>query len=214
MSGWSRKTAVVSSCELSSSLGFVLNFNSLFQLPPEPGPLEFGSAILAEGVDTADFVDHLAWGPTPATAGQLLFAGNVVFESEGIYLVTQGSDSAGEPLVAFDSTENILGLAWLPDGLGFVYSITEGEYFGEDRSANLFIYDIDSGKATRVTSLVGDFAGQVSVSSDGQQFVFERAAELTEFNAGLLDPDLWLVNRDGSGSRLFVEDAYAPAWSW
>ena len=73
--------------------------------------------------------------------------------------------------------------------------------------------DLDTDEVTKVTTLVGDFAGQVSVAGSGQTLVFERAAELDEFGAGLIEPDLWVVNLDGSGLRLLVEDAYAPAWS-
>ena len=51
--------------------------------------------------------------------------------------------------------------------------------------------------------------GQVAVSPDGQHFVFERAAEMDAKTSAIVDPDLWLVNRDGSGLQLFVENAYA-----
>ncbi|MDQ3459050.1 MAG: Tol biopolymer transporter periplasmic protein [Deinococcota bacterium] len=194
-----------------SRIGHLLNGISLWQLPAQPEPLEFGSSLLAEEVRPGGYVGFLAWGPTPATADQLLYSKS--FDESGVYLVREGSSDAGEALLSFESFEALFGLAWLPDGSGFVYSVTEGDYFGEDRSSDLFVYDFASGEATRVTSFVGDFTGQVSVSGDGQRFVFERAADLTEFGAGLLEPDLWLVNRDGSGLGLLVENAYAPAWS-
>jgi Tol biopolymer transport system component len=52
----------------------------------------------------------------------------------------------------------------------------------------------------------------VSVSPDGQSIAFERAAEVDTFGS-LTDPEVWIVGRDGSGLRLLVEDAMAPAWS-
>ncbi len=61
---------------------------------------------------------------------------------------------------------------------------------------------------------MGDFAGQLAVSGDGTRIVFERATDLDDVGGGPTDPDLWVVHRDGSGLRLLVEDAYAPAWSW
>ncbi|MFO8150891.1 MAG: hypothetical protein R6T93_11390 [Trueperaceae bacterium] len=64
-----------------------------------------------------------------------------------------------------------------------------------------------------LTTFDGEFAGQVSVSGDGNRFVFERAAELDEAGSGLAESDLWIVERDGTGLRLLIEDAYAPAWS-
>lgn len=196
-----------------SSIGYAFNFNSPMQLSPNPEPLEFGSPILAQGADLPDFILQLAWGPTEATASQLLFQGSETFDSVSIYLATEGSATLGEPLVSYPFTEFIYGLAWLPDGSSFVFSVTDGN-FGGDKSSNLFIYDLATEETTRVTTLSGDFAGQVSVSSDGERFVFERAAELDEFGSALLEPDLWIVNQDGSGLRLLVEDAYAPAWSW
>lgn len=197
-----------------SKLGFVYNGNSLYQLDPHPQPLEFGTRLLAEGASVPNVIANLAWGPTSETANQLLHTGFNFSAFTGIYLTREGSTAVGEPLVSYTSTEFIYGLAWLPDGSGFVYSVTEGDYFSDERSSNLFVYDFASGTATRVTSLTGDFAGQVSVSPDGETFVFERAADLNDTGSGLREPDLWLVSRDGSGLRLLVENAYAPAWSW
>ena len=192
-------------------IGHLLNFNSLWQLPRNPEPLTFGESLLAEDVSAGDFVALAAWGPTAATADQLLYAKS--FGETGVYLTVEGSSTPGAPLVEFDSFESVMGLAWLPDGSGFVYSVTEGDYFGEDRSANLYLYDLDTDEISKLTSFAGDFVGQVSVSGSGQSFVFELAAELDEFGAGLVDPDLWIVDRDGEGLRLLVTDAYAPAWS-
>ena len=74
-------------------------------------------------------------------------------------------------------------------------------------------YDLDTDVVTKVTTLVGEFVGQVSVSGDGRAYVFERAAEQDGFGGALVDPDLWIVDSGGSDMRLLVEDAYAPAWS-
>jgi hypothetical protein len=57
--------------------------------------------------------------------------------------------------------ETVHGLARLPDGSGFVYSVTEGAYFGDDRCSNLFLYEFARAVPQRVTSYVGDFVGQV-----------------------------------------------------
>src|SRR5690606_15094724 len=102
---------------------------SLWQLPRNPEPLTFGESLLAEGVSAGDFVALAARGPTAATADQLLYAKS--FGETGVYLTVEGSATLGAPLVTFDSFESVMGLAWLPDGSGFVYSVTEGDYFGE-----------------------------------------------------------------------------------
>ncbi len=151
-----------------------------------------------------DFAALLAWGPTPATANQLLYAGNVAFESEGVYRVTEGSATRGELLVSYESYEDIRGLAWLPDGSGFVYAVIEGYLMD---TANVFLYSFASRTATRLTSFKGELAGSLSVSPDGQQIVFERAA------AAETPSDLWVMRRDGSNLRLLVRDAASPAWS-
>ena len=196
-----------------SAISFIYNFNSFFDLPASPEPLSFGTELMADTTTFPSFVDLLARGPTAATADDILFAGTESFDVTGIYLVTDGRSDPGEPLVAYDSTESILGLAWLPDASGFLYSVTEGDFFGEDRSANIYLYEFESGTPTPVTSFVGDFAGVLSVSPDGSAVVFERAAEQVEFSDDLVDPDLWVATLDGS-LELLVEDARAPAWSW
>ena len=195
-----------------SSLGYS-NTSSLWQIDPNPGPLEFGRSLLAEDADEVDVANHLAWGPTPATENQILYYGYEIFGTTGIYLASEGGSTPGDLLLPLDASNPVRGLDWLPDGSGFVYTLTEGDYFGEDRSSNLFVYDFASGEAERITSFVGDFAGLLSVSPDGQRIVFERAAEVDELQQALLEPDVWLIGRDGNGLSLLVEDAHAPAWS-
>lgn len=178
--------------------------NRLWQLPVAPTPLDFGTSLVDE--DTPDgFVALMAWGPTAATADQLLYAESLC--GTGVYLVEEGGPPPGEALVTFGDLESILGLAWLPDGSGFVYAVTDGSFFGDDRSANLYRHDLASGVDEPITTFVGDFAGQVSASGDGQRFLFERSADLNDVGSRLLEPDLWIVDRDGGGLTLLVQDA-------
>jgi hypothetical protein len=198
----------------SSKVGFVFSFHELYGIEPQPQPLTFGEPLTEVGAqDQLNFINHLAYGPTPARANQLLHDGVEVFDSVGIYLTSEGSATLGEQLVTYDFFEAILGLAWLPDGSGFVYAVTEGDYFSEDRGANLFEYNFATGQKQRLTNFSGEFAGPLSIAPDGQQIVFERAATMAEFGYDLVDPDLWIVNRDGSGLRLLVENGRTPAWS-
>jgi len=188
-----------------SAVGYILNYDSLRRISPNPAPLDFGTELQTDQGQMPDFADLLAWGPA-ARANQLLYAGNVAFASEGAYLLTAGSASGGEQLVEYESYQNIRGLAWLPDGSGFVFAVAED--FG-DTKANLFVYSFASRQATRLTDFDDEFAGQLSVSPDGQRIVFERSAS-TEDGAAT---DLWLINRDGSGLRLLARNAARPAWS-
>jgi hypothetical protein len=195
-----------------SKVGYVTGFNSLEQITSAPAPLQPGAALTAAASgEMPDFVDHLVWGPTPARANQLLYAGYEAFSTTGIYLFSEGDNSAGEPLVVYDASTFaafIRGLAWLPDGSGFVFSLREDEFF-TPVSANVYEYNFASGETTPLTHFDDTFAGQLSVSPDGQTIVFERSSA----SDGSAATDLWLINRDGSGLQLLVENGRAPAWS-
>jgi hypothetical protein len=193
-------------------IGHLLNFDALWELPSTPEPVEFGTPLLAdEKVRPGGYVPRMAWGPTASTADMLLYA--LSGGGAGVYRVSEGDAAAGSALVSHGALETIHGLAWLPDGSGFVYAVTEGDYFGADRSSNLFLYEFANAVPERVTSYVGDFVGQVSVSGDGARFVIELADGIDPFTQTLVDPDLWLVERSGGEATLLVEGAYAPAWS-
>jgi TolB protein len=202
-----------------SKIAYVFGFNNLYGIAPDPEPLSFGDLLLAETVDLPEMVHHVAYSPTPARAGQLLYQGSeysVSDDSEShssIYLVTEASNTIGERLVSHEFTDYILDVEWLPDGSGFIYSVTEGEFFSDERGANLFVYDFASKKTSRLTNFTGEFAGRFSVSPDGQQIVFERADDMAQIGFDLVAPDLWVIHRDGSGLRLLVENGRAPAWS-
>ncbi len=194
-----------------SKIGYVDTFNTLLQLSPNPRPLEKGVPLQTNQDLMPDFVNYLAWGPTPATANQILYTGFDYTNETGVYRITEGSSTAGEPLVTYPanaSVQAVRGLAWLPDGSGFIFALEETEFYSSVR-ANIFEYNFASKQVKRVTNFSNEFAGQLSVSPDGQQIVFERAKEKA-FGA---PSDLWIVNRDGSGLRLLKQNAARPDWS-
>ncbi|MBP8948412.1 MAG: hypothetical protein KBG73_06185, partial [Candidatus Promineofilum sp.] len=84
-----------------SSIGYVLNFASLFRLPPNPTPLDLGAELQTEPANMPDFVDHLAWGP-PSRANQLLYVGNTALDSEAIYLLPEGASGAAQKLLSYE----------------------------------------------------------------------------------------------------------------
>jgi hypothetical protein len=193
-------------------IGHLLNFDGLWELPSSPQPVEFGTPLLGDDrVRPGGYVPLMAWGPTASTASMLLYA--LAGPGAGVYLVAEDAADAGSALVSLGSLESVHGLAWLPDGSGFGYSVTEGDYFGDDRSSNLFLYEFANAVPERVTSYVGDFVGQVSVSGDGGRFVIELADGIDPFTQALVDPDLWIVERRSGEATLLVEGGYAPAWS-
>ncbi len=188
-----------------STLGYVYGYGSLYGIPANPQPLEFGRRVIDPNT-TMGIVEYMAYGPPGARANQILFQGNGD-DGIGIYLATEGDTTIGQPLVT-TGFELIRGLAWLPDGSGFVYAVEEYVDYELSR-ANIFEYTFASQQIKRLTNFSNTFAGQLSVSPDGKQLVFDRST--TKDASGTAD--VWIMNRDGSGQRLLVSNAYAPAWS-
>jgi PKD repeat protein len=191
-----------------TKLGYVLGLGIMHEIGANPGLLAIGEFLLAEGAETAGvFNGHLAWGPTPALADSFLYAtfASDDFALDGIYLAVEGGRDRGDRIVAIEFGL-VQGLAWLPDGSGFVYSVTESF----DSYANIYAYSFATGQVTQLTSFTDEFAVQLSVSPDGQSIVFERVADLyfpTE------PASLWIMSLNGGGLRLLVENGRAPAWS-
>ena len=140
-------------------------------------------------------------GPTPALADQILYG--IYGVEYGIYQVTEGSDQPGEQILALD-TSILLGLQWLPDGSGFLYSKT-GDF---SRNANLYEYHFATGSVTPITHFTDEIAADFSISPDGAQIIFARAGDLES------QLELWVMDRDGSNMRLLVKNAAHPSWSW
>lgn len=153
----------------------------------------------------------LAWAPLPALANQLLYAGYGWGYGNAIFRVTEGSTTPGEVLVEVDggTGEVVLGLAWLPDGSGFLFSATTGVI---DDEGHLYRYDFDTQEVTDLIGSTDGFVRRLSVSPDGQRVVFEfqTAAEWTDLNAPI---DLWLMDLNTLELELLVENGRSPAWS-
>ncbi len=191
-----------------SQVGFFLNFASMKKLSPNPGPLELGEELQTDNSAMPDIANHLTWGP-PSKANQLLYMGYMFSESQGIYLTTEGSAGAGQQLLSYEVYEFVRGIAWLPDGSGFVFSVDELGDLYEPEKSNIFEYNFATKQTKRITNFSDQFAGQLSVSPDGKQIVFDRTPSLEDVSAY----DIYIVNRDGSGLRLLVDGGYAPDWS-
>lgn len=186
-------------------VAYVYGFDTVYDQAATPEPLSLGDELAEPG----GTVTHVAWNPAEEWSDELLFVGRAAFEDTSIFLLPPGDEGAAQPVVTVPSTEFFYGLAWLPDGNGFVYSVTED--FGA--TSNLWTYSLVTDTATAVTSFEGELVGAVSVSPDGQEIVFARAEEASLLGSELADPDLWIVGLDGSDLRLLVEGGDHPAWS-
>jgi hypothetical protein len=145
------------------------------------------------------------WGPTAASANQLLYSENGTDES-AIFRITEGGKHPGEKLAVYSniSYQLLFDLRWLPGGSGFLFS---NQTLMRD-SANIFRYDFATRKTTQITNLQNEFTGNFSISPDGQWIVFERSKSLDEDRP----IDLWIAPIDGGNPRLFVRDAFSPSW--
>ncbi len=145
------------------------------------------------------------WGPTAATANQLLYSENGTDES-AIFRITEGGKHPGEKLAVYSNIayQLLFDLRWLPDGSGFLFS---NQTLMRD-SANIFRYDFATRKTTQITNLQNEFTGNFSISPDGQWIVFERSKSLDEDRP----IDLWIAPINGGNPRLLVRDAFSPSW--
>jgi len=163
-----------------------------------------GSKLLESSLGS----DYLAYGPTQATADKILYSG--WSDGDNIFMATAGQAGPGELLVKDSLVSNgtgILGIAWLPDGSGFLFSL--GGAFGHN--GNLFRYDLASQEVTQLTNYEASSTHRMSISPDGTQVAYELQA------GGILDvnsapPDLYIMNIDDSEARLLVTGARSPAW--
>ncbi|HJP92021.1 MAG TPA: hypothetical protein VJ875_08715 [Pyrinomonadaceae bacterium] len=145
------------------------------------------------------------WGPTPATANQIIYTENASGDSS-VFLITEDGQPPGQKLTTFSDIayQLLFDLRWLPDGSGFLFS---NQTLMRD-SANIFRYDFTTRKVTQITHLENEFIGSFSISPDGQWIVFERSNSLDDDRA----IDLWIVGINGRNARLLVKKGSAPSW--
>ncbi len=145
------------------------------------------------------------WGPTPATANQLIYTENASGASS-VYRIAEGGTHPGAKLMTYSDIEYqlLLDLRWLPDGSGFLFS---NATLMRD-SSDIYRYDFAEKRVRQLTRLGNGFARAFSVSPDGQSVVFERAKSL-EDDEGC---DLWVVGVNGGEPRLLVRNGQSPSW--
>jgi TolB protein len=151
------------------------------------------------------------WGPTAATADELLLAdGSAGDGAIAILRVREGATTKPDPVVRVQGFHTP-DLHWKPDGSGF-YVATRASLV---EPMQIFEHTFGAG-LTQLTDVQlaapADEIRRFAVSPDGRRIVFERTNELFE---GSLDveTDLWIMDRDGSNARLLVAGGTHPAWN-
>jgi hypothetical protein len=189
-----------------NTIGFMVgeSCGEFRKLPTSPALNTDGETVL-QPASFLGFLCLVDWGPTEALADQLLY-NEWDYSVRGIYRKAEGSNTAGELLLAYDALHMPFDLHWLPDGSGFLISIAEW-YEGRWASSNLYEYNFVTKQLHQITNFDDELAGNFSIAPDGQSIAFERAPD-TEQRA-----DLWLVRRDGSELRMLARHAARPAWS-
>lgn len=97
--------------------------------------------------------------------------------TRGIYLTTDGGDT-GARLVN-DEGAVWVGLAWLPDGSGFVYTLDH----------KLYHYHLASAVITPIANFYNEYISNPSVSPDGRYVVFQWQTGVSNRH------DLWILDR-------------------
>jgi hypothetical protein len=165
----------------------------------------------------------LVWSPVPEYEDYFLYFGAVSGGEYGVkesILLGNINDETGVEVIDIDPDEDgnyLLGLNWLPDGSGFLYSLKKSymdwnTYVWYD-VANLYEYSFATGESTQLTEVPNHtYTRDMTVSPDGSTILFEYQAS-GDWIAANPPIDLFMMNRDGSGASLFVEDARTPVWS-
>mgnify|MGYP002476520546 CR=1 FL=1 len=154
--------------------------------------------------------DFLTWGPTAARANQFLYEGWV--DCDTIFL-GDASTGTSQLILTIDPLligKTLLGMAWLPDGSGFLYSVSEMVNYVY--KADLFAYSFATGQSTRLTELSSGFIRRMTSSPDGQYIVFEYQAsgDWWDLNPAI---DLYIADLETGQVALLVENGQAPVWS-
>jgi hypothetical protein len=199
--------------------------NNIWQISADAPPASMGARVLDYGQYLLEGRLFLVTpGRSAETADQLL-AG--VRQSPGVSNIFRApiADAGQREFIDLGNCDlfcDVAGLAWLPDGSGFVFSRFEERLTdsGIEMSSVIYAYTFADQQLTALYQIPNLAIGRLDVSPDGSQIVFERGDQFDEtienywLEPLLLCPcQLWIVNRDGTNAQMLVSDGRAPAWS-
>lgn len=187
----------------SSALLYRFGECCLYRISAHPRELDTGEQLLK----TQGFASEVAYGPQNRP-GDFLYTDYDVMAGTRILLGQEGR-AGGQALVTPPSSgQRIYGLAWLPDGSGFVYSMDGLDEYGlSSVNANLYLYRFATHSSTPLTKFDHAYVIRMSLAPDGRQLVFEHSSDGQQIDG------LWLMGLDGSNPKVLVKgpDVARPA---
>ncbi|HMN28705.1 MAG TPA: hypothetical protein PKE45_11200 [Caldilineaceae bacterium] len=199
--------------------------NNLWQISSEAPPTTAGARLLNYSQYLLEGRLFLATpGRSAETAGQLLAGVRAGPSASSIFRAPIADAGQREffDLGGCSLSCEVAGLAWLPDGSGFVFSRYESRLTdnGIEQVSALYRYTFADQQVTTLFELPNRAIGRLDLSPDGSQIVFEVSDHLDETTTNywleplLLCPcQVWIVNSDGTNAHLLVGDGRAPVWS-
>lgn len=182
----------------SQTIAFLLSGRLMQRVAVDGGNLQRSSDLLSGGAQTIA-AGELAWSPVDNT---VLFTANNTDGGRSVFRAEVGADAV-TGVVTVDDTR---GLAWLPDGSGFVMANWYEEFVPVH--GNLWHIDLVNNQATQLTTFENEFAIRPSVSPDGQQIVFVHDGDLNDDAAATLQ----IVSINGGASAMFGPGDIAVGW--
>ena len=191
-----------------TKIASIFNKSELYQVDSEnrvPGVL--GSILPVTMPVSSDF---LTWGPTATRADQFLYEG---WQDSDTIFLGNASTGSSQLIMTIDPLrigKSLLGLAWLPDGSGFLYSVSEMVNYVD--KADLFVYSFATKQSTRLTNLSYGFIRRITVSPDAQMIAFEYQEYGYWYEENPVT-DLYVIDLNEAQAYLLAENSRAPAWS-
>ena len=177
-----------------AQVGFIFYDGILLKIAANPPVSGDDVLLLAPGAGA--IATSLSWSPIDDS---VLYTG-----IDSIFIVQPGAPNPGTPLIDKGGSQLWLGLDWLPDGSGFVFSATGGP-IGQENS-NIYRYTFADEELVVLTDFEDEYAGALSVSPNGREVAFEYADD-----AG--DPSqLWIVGIDGANPHPIGIQGESPDW--
>lgn len=183
-----------------SKLAYQLGQGKLWQVGLNVPILGEGGPLLAAPANNSVAGTHPRWSPV---GNEVLYQR---FDTArfSISRATVDGSSAGTALAA---VRYITGLDWLNDGSGFVVADDDSLLTHTD----LYLMTFADGQISQLTQTSGrQVAAEPSFSPDDMEIVYTYAEDA---QAKPLNPQLRIMNRDGSGDRLLIAGGRVADWS-